>query len=186
MATTPEKVSRSASTLMFVYFSLMLFATADSLIMTPKQVLLYFVSIPVWLLLGLKGLFQCGQRALSSKHTLLRGLGCSPSDHAPVASVLWHLSEATHAKVQLNHTNSNTRTPPKLHACMHACWKKQTCRAHTYHVTTQSTNHKHNCYNFGVLNMEFYCTDSVPTHSRRVLPELTVHSQNTPKLSKTD
>ena len=79
--------------------------------MTKKQDLLEFVqSIPVWLLLGLKGLFQCGQRALSSGHTLLRGLGCSPSDRAPVASVLWHLSEARHAEVQLESNEKNQRS----------------------------------------------------------------------------
>ena len=88
--------------LMFVDFVEVLLATAFNLIMTRKQDPLQFLQgIPVWLLLGLKGLFQCGQRALSSGHTLLRGLGCSPSDHAPVASVPWHLSEARHAIVQL-------------------------------------------------------------------------------------
>ena len=82
---------------------------------------LHFVqSIPVWLLLGLKGLFQCGQRALSSGHTLLRGLGCSPSDHVPVASVPWRLSEARHAEVQLQYKSSNTRMAPNLYACMDA------------------------------------------------------------------
>ncbi len=145
---------------MFVYFIAVQFTTADMLIMTSKQDHLQFgQSIPVWLLLGLKGLFQCGQMALSSGRTPLRGLGCSPSDRAPVASVPWRLSEATHAEVQQNSTNRNIRMAPKMHACMNA---GKTSLA--LHIPVMS-QHGAQITDIIVIIMKFLCTDHGQLHA---------------------